>query len=65
MVLSRTIEAMLPVSPNSPALLCWKEVPNYKHTTQGEVDNADRFQQMACNEYFVVRRNVTKPVRFT
>jgi len=30
-----------------------------------EVDNANRFQQIACDEYFVVRRNTTKPVWFT
>ena len=62
---SRTIEVLMPVSPNSLALLCWEDFPNYKNMSLREVDNANRFQQMACDEYFVVRRNATKPVWFT
>jgi hypothetical protein len=27
-----------------------------------EVDNADRFQDKACHEYFVVRLNATKGI---
>jgi hypothetical protein len=65
MLESRTIEVFMPVSPNSLALLCWEELPNYKEMSLREVDNANRFQQMACDEYFVVRRNATKPVWFT
>jgi hypothetical protein len=61
----RTIEVTMPISPNSLGLLCWEDFPNYKNMTLFEVDNANRLQQMACDEYFVVRRNATKPVWFT
>ena len=65
MLQSRTIEVSMPLSPNSLALLCWEDFPNYKNMSLLEVDNSNRFQQMACDEYFVVRRNATKPVWFT
>jgi len=65
MLESRTIEVFMPVSANSLALLCYEDLPNYKKMSLQEVDNANRFQQMACDEYFVVRRNATKPVWFT
>jgi len=66
MLHSRTIEVTMPVSPNSLALLCWEDVPNYKDMTLSGVDDANRLQaQVACDEYFVVRRNTTKPVWFT
>lgn len=65
MLNSRTIEVTMPVSPNSLALLCWEDFPNYRDTTLFEVDNANRLRQAACDEYFVVRRNASKPVWFT
>lgn len=64
MLQSRTIEVSMPVSPNSLALLCWEDFPNYRNMSLLEVDTANRSQQMACDEYFVVRRNATKPVWF-
>jgi uncharacterized protein DUF4238 len=65
MLHARTIEVTMPVSPNSLALLCWEDVPNYKNMTLFEVDNANRLHQVACDEYFVVRRNATKLGWFT
>lgn len=64
MLQSRTIEVIMPVSPSSLALLCWEDLPPYKDMTLSEVDNANRFQQRACDEYFVVRRNATKSAWF-
>jgi hypothetical protein len=65
MLQSRTIEVSMPVSPNSLALLCWEDFPNYKDMSLLEVDDANRLQQIGCDEYFVVRRNATKPAWFT
>jgi hypothetical protein len=62
---SRSIEVTMPVSPNSLALMCWESLPNYKDMTPFEVDQANRLQQMACDEHFVVRRNAAKDVWFT
>jgi hypothetical protein len=62
---SPSIEVTMPISPNSLALLCWSDLPPYKEMSPFEVDNANRLQQMICEESLVVRRNVTKPVWFT
>jgi len=62
---SRTIEVTMPVSPSSFALLSWDNLPNYKEVTLSGVDDANRLQQVACDEYFVVRRDATKPVWFS
>jgi hypothetical protein len=65
MLQSRTIEVSMPVSPKSLALLCWENFPNYRSTRLFEVDEANFLQRLACHEYFVLRRNLTKPVWFT
>lgn len=65
MIHARRIEVTMPVSPNSLALLCWADVPAYEKGTPAELDNANRLQQIACDEYFIVRRNATKAVWFT
>ncbi len=62
---SPTIEVTMPVSPSSLALLCWADVSAYEKGTPAELDNANRLQKFACEEYFVVRRNVIKSVWFT
>ena len=65
MLQSRTIEVTMPVSPGALALLCWEDVPDYKNLGLHAVDDANRLQQIACDEYFVVRRNACRPVWFT
>jgi uncharacterized protein DUF4238 len=62
---ARTIEVTMPISPNSLAFLCWEDVPEYKSLTLPGVDGANALRQIACKEYFVVRRNATKSVWFT
>jgi Protein of unknown function (DUF4238) len=62
---SRTIEVFMPVSPDSLALLSWSDLSGYRPAELDRVDEANRFQQRACAEYFIVRRNATKPVWFT
>jgi Protein of unknown function (DUF4238) len=59
------IEVTMPISPKSLALLCWADVPEYEKGTPAELDNANRLRQVASDEYFIVRRNATKPVWFT
>ena len=65
MLHARRIEVTMPVSPNSLALLCWADVSAYEKGTPAELDNANRHQQIACDEYFIVRRNATKAVWIT
>jgi hypothetical protein len=65
MLQSRTIEVTMPISPDCLALLCWENVPHYKKMTVSDADEANRFQQIACEEHFIVRRNATRPVWFT
>jgi hypothetical protein len=62
---SRTIEVSMPVSPHSLAFFCWDDFPAYSSVSLGAVDDANRFRHMACDEYFVARRNTTKQVWFT
>jgi uncharacterized protein DUF4238 len=59
---ARTIEVTMPVSPNSLALLCWEDFPDYENLMPLGVDDANTLRQRACEEYFVVRRNATKSV---
>jgi hypothetical protein len=61
---SRTIEVSMPISPRSLALLCWEDLPNYKSVSLAELDNDNRLQQANCDEYFVVRRNTSRPEWF-
>ena len=65
MLQSKTIEVTMPLSPSCLAVLSWEDFPDYRHATSFEVDIANQFRQAACEEYFVVRRNVTKPIWFT
>jgi hypothetical protein len=65
MLVSPTIEVTMPVSPKSIALLCWEHLPNYRHCTALELDEVNRNQQGACDEYLVARRNASKPMWFT
>jgi hypothetical protein len=62
---SRTIEVFMPVSPSSLAVLCWEAFPSYRNTRLPEVDEANRFQQISCEEHFIVRRNATKSIWFS
>lgn len=64
MLQSRTMEISMPVSPRSLALLCWENLPSYRSMSPAEVDNANRLQQLNCDEYLVMRRDATKPLRF-
>jgi hypothetical protein len=64
MLQSGSVEVTMPVSPKCLALLSWEDLPSYMVSTQSLVDNANRFQQMACDEYIVVRRNAIKPIWF-
>jgi len=61
---SRTIEVSMPISPRSLALLCWEDLPSYKSVSLAELDNDNRLQQANCDEYFVVRRNTSRPEWF-
>jgi hypothetical protein len=65
MLLPRTIEVTLPISPHSLLLVCWEDFPPYKAAALPEVDNANRLQSIACTDYIVVRRDETKLVWFT
>ena len=55
MLQSRTIEVALPVSSRSLVLLSWEGFPPYRAVTPAEVDNANRTQVIACDEYIVAR----------
>jgi len=61
---SRTIEVSMPISPHSLALLCWADLPSYKSVSAPELNNDNRLQQANCDEYFVARRNTSKPEWF-
>jgi hypothetical protein len=61
---ARAIEVTMPISPNSLALLSWEDLPEYETSTLSVVDGANALRQMACKDYLVVRRNVTKSVWF-
>jgi hypothetical protein len=65
MLQSRTMEVGLPISPRSLVLLCWDDFPPYRAAGQPEVDNANRLQSIARDEYIIVRRDETRPIWFT
>ncbi len=62
---ARAIEVTMPISPNSLALLCWEDLPEYASLTLSGVDGANALRQRACEEYLVARRNATKSAWFT
>jgi len=65
MLRSPTIEVTMPVSPNSFAVISWEDLPHYRDASLSEVHAANRNQQIACDEYLIVRRNVLSPVWFS
>ena len=50
----------MPISPRSLALLSWQDFPPYQQASVGALDNANRTQQIACEEYLIVKRNLVK-----
>jgi hypothetical protein len=63
---SKTIEVLMPVSLRRLALLSWADdLPSYQAAGPLQVDEANRLQQMWCEQYIVVRRDKVKPVWFT
>lgn len=60
MLRSESIEVTMPISPRSLALLSWQDFPLYQQASIGFLDNANRTQQIACDEYLIVKRNVVK-----
>jgi hypothetical protein len=60
-----TIEITMPVSPQQMALLSRRPLRSYIHLTDDElVDDLNRRTRFYCDEYFIVRRNATKPIWF-
>jgi hypothetical protein len=60
-----TIEITLPVSPQQMALLSRRPLRSYIRLTDDElVDELNRRTRFYCDEYFIVRCNVTKPIWF-
>ena len=60
MLRSESIEVTMPISPKSLALLSWQDFPLYQQASVGALDNANRAQQIACEEYLIVKRNLVK-----
>jgi hypothetical protein len=60
MLRSESIEVTMPISPRSLALLSWQDFPLYQQASVGALDNANRTQQIACEEYLIVKRNLVK-----
>lgn len=59
-----SIEITLPISPNQLALLTWSKLNTYIDVPDRTVDELNRRTRFYAEEYFVVKRNITKPIWF-
>lgn len=60
----KTIEVTFPISPQRIALLTWKPLPLYVDLPEKNLNECNRRIRAFADEYFVVRRNMTKPIWF-
>lgn len=61
----QTVEATLPLGPDKMALFTHSSLTGYHSLRESEaVDDLNRKTRFGCDEYFVARRNETRPIWF-